>query len=186
MKKALLVGMMFLLPWSVQGASDPECEEFVDKINDGISVTVELKATNLYDPNDSQNLILPLKAFPSISGDPCGRGVWITLRRDFSFTYRSHEYVGALLGGKDYGPHFNWHDLTWSGAFAVHHGVAAAMLKELGFETFEPNGSSFVELSFETFRFSPGEINRDVGVFGIASKGEKLYQIVISQTILML
>ncbi len=187
MNRILFIGMMFL-GLSMQAlAQQPGCEEAVQGIKAGMNLTLNVSITNLMNPEDTRNETIPLKVFLEPSGIPCpamGSNQFV-LKKEFKVTYRSKSFAGVLTSKSEYlsttsdGPVLVYNQVLL-GIFTVHHAPMAVILQDLGFETFEPNGTSYVQITGDTnLLTSP---TRNIGLLGVASQGEKLYQIVITQT----
>lgn len=164
------------------------CEETQARMREkGVLVDLRLRAVDLFDTTHAFEKEIHLQLRPEVVDKPCqmlGRVYGFLLGRDVAIKTASNSYAGILDMESEFatrdidGDTLKFADGLHVGA---HHAIVAALLAELGFDTFEgESGATYQSL------FAPGSRplpSRQLAwdLLGVAGMQGTLYQITVKQ-----
>ncbi len=163
------------------------CEEAQSRMKEkGVVVDLRLRAVDLFDTSNVFEKEIKLQLLPEVVAKPCqyfGSVFGFLLGRDVTIKTATRSYAGIMDMESPFQTSSGDGDGQFDGDlhFGAHHAIVAALLAELGFETFEgESGATYQPL------FAPGTSelpSRQLAwdLLGVAGLQGKLYQITVKQ-----
>ena len=182
--KRILAAVMLGFGFSVPAAAQFEhCNVVRERVKAGIDVGIELEAVELYDATRRVPLWLRFLLVPTVFDRCVYNDVYVEIfhiAKDVQIRTSRASYTAAW--NAEY-PHVLVDNETKlnGGQLTAYHSVFAALMQELGFDSFESaTGSAFPTLLDTVFVTIPHD-RQWSGLLGVGRMNQRLYQIMVKR-----